>query len=292
MKALALAALHLLTLAVFAEETSPAPMPAKAGPAVFQRIFLIGASLTAGFNSAEPFGGPKTPQYRFANYIESALKTEHNPVGTYANALVFLDPTESASKQIVQLQEAKPSLVIGLDAMFWFCYGKLKPTDQDRQTRFEDGLKFLSQIEVPMVIGDVPYAEKAVGGILGKEEVPDTAVIEKCNARLKQWAAARGNVAIFPLAQLMSAAMQDEECEIAGLKWEKGKSRALLQRDSLHPSRHGLAALAIAVLDSARSLSSTPIDQSSVSRDLETVYTAGVEKGTPAPAPAAPSGTN
>src|SRR5688572_6814983 len=34
-------------------------------PALFQRIVVLGASVSAGFVISEPLGGPQTPQYRF-----------------------------------------------------------------------------------------------------------------------------------------------------------------------------------------------------------------------------------
>ena len=240
-------------------------------PAIFQRIVMLGASATSGFDESEPLGGPKTPQYLFANYIEAALTGAHEPVATQASALLFLQTREIMEKQVAATVAAKPTLVIGLDAMFWFCYGAGMDAGQ-RTALFDAGLLLLERIDAPLIVGDIPDATKAVGGILGKAELPDPATIEQCNERLKTWAAGRKNVTVFPIARVMSAAAANEEVVLAGHTWEAGKSGALIRGDRLHPSRHALAALAIATLDSSGA-------SLALCRDLETVYAAGIARG-------------
>ena len=244
---------------------------AEDAPAIFRRIVLLGASATSGFEESEPLGGPKTPQYLFANYIEAALTGAHEPVATQASALLFLQTGEIMEKQVAATVAAKPTLVIGLDAMFWFCYGAGMSAEQ-RTTLFETGLRLLERLDAPLIVGDIPDASKAVGGILGKAELPESATIAVCNERLKSWAAARKNVTVFPIARVMTAAAASEEVVLAGHTWEAGKSGALIRSDRLHPSRHALAALAIATLDSAGS--ALPL-----CRDLEKVYAAGIARG-------------
>jgi hypothetical protein len=253
-----------------AEETS--------APALFQRIVLLGASATAGFDVSEPFGGPKTPQYRFANYVEAALIGAHEPVATQATALLFLKVQETMERQVAATVALRPSLVIGLDAMFWFCYGTGLTAEQ-RLARFNAGLRLLEQIDAPLVLGDIPDATKAVGGILDKAELPDLAAIAQCNERLKSWAADRKNVIVFPLAQMMAAATANEDLVLGGHTWEKGKSAALVRSDRLHPSRHGLAALAIAALESAAAANIPPVPATFLCRDVEAVYAAGLARG-------------
>ena len=113
---------------------------------------------------------------------------------------------------------------------------------QKHPARFEIGLRQLERIESPIVVGDIPDATAATGGILGKEEMPAPETIERCNGRLKSWAAGRKDVTIFPIARLMAGAAANEEVVVAGTTWETGKSGALVRKDRLHPSRHALAA--------------------------------------------------
>jgi hypothetical protein len=125
-----------------------------------------------------------------------------------------------------------------------------------------------------------------VGSVLSKEQMPPLEIIAQCNERLKAWAAARTNVRIFPISEMMARAGADEELVLAGMTWPAGKSRALLQRDSLHPARHGLAALAIAVLEAA----AAPEKGSKIRRELELVYAGGLERAGAAAAAAAAAG--
>ena len=241
-------------------------------PPLFQRIVLLGASATSGFEPSEPFGGPKTGQFLFAHYVEAALIGMHEPVATQASALLFLQAAEIMERQVAATVAAKPTLVIGLDTMFWFCYGA-GMNAQQRAARFEAGLRLLERIDAPLVVGDIPDATKAAGGILRKEELPDSTTIARCNDRLKAWAAGRKGVTVFPLASMMARAAANEEVTLAGKTWEKGKSGALIRGDHLHPSRPALAALAIAMLDAAG-------PSLALVRDVEKVSAAGFARGT------------
>jgi hypothetical protein len=262
-----------------------APDHAAAAPAspLFQRVVLLGASVTAGFDTTHPFGGPKTIQNRFSHFIESAIPGPHDPVATQANVLLFMKVREMMEKQIAATVAAKPTLVVGLDSLFWFCYGADMNPEQ-RVAKLDLGLHLLERIDAPLVVGDLPNASKAVGGILDKTEMPELATLAECNEKIKAWAAGRKNVVLFPLAEIMTQAQADDALSIGGLSWEKGKSRDLLQSDELHPSRRGLAALAIAALDAAAA-ANPPDPPGSLCRDLETVYAAAVARGDAALAP-------
>ena len=261
----------LVSLPRFVHAQDPAPV----APPLYQRIVMLGASATSGFHESEPLGGPKTPQYHFANYIEAALIGTHELVTTQATSLLFLQPEDTMKKQVTATLNAKPTLVIGIDAMFWFCYGA-GLSEEQRATRFEAGLKELERIDVPLIVGDIPDATQAVGGILSKAELPEPRTIERCNERLTAWAAGRKNVSVFPIARVMTSAAANEQVILAGHTWEAGKSSALIRSDRLHPSRHALAALAIAMLDAVG-------PSLEMCRDLETVYAAAIARSGPMP---------
>lgn len=218
-------------------------------PTLFQRVVVLGASVSAGFDCDHPFGSPATAEFRLANFIEAALTGSREPIRTYASPLVFLSPIETTKSHVAEVVATKPSLVIGIDALFWFCYGTAKP--EERVPRFEQGLRMLEAIDAPLIVGDIPDASSAMSGVLSKAQVPPPEILAACNERLQTWAAKRKNVTIFPLSRVMAAALKNEELTFGQLTFAKGKTRGLLQRDKLHPSRRGLAALAIAVLDVA-----------------------------------------
>ncbi|HEX5177312.1 MAG TPA: hypothetical protein VFV83_09800 [Chthoniobacteraceae bacterium] len=233
------------------EETPTEP---HAAPHLFQHVIILGASVSAGFTIAEPFGGKKTASYRFANFIDAAIAGSHGPVTTHARPLLFLKAKETLEKLLASAVEAKPSLVIALDALFWFCYGE-GLTEPQRIARFEEGMRLLVPIDAPLLLGDIPDASAAVGKILGKNEMPTLETIAECNARLERWAASRKNVRLFPVSELLAHAGKNLELTLPGITIPAGETARLLQQDSLHPSRHGLAILAIAALNGALAIS-------------------------------------
>ena len=260
-------------------DTEPARHPA---PELFQRVIVLGASVSAGFTISEPFGGKKTESYRFANFIDAAISGSHGPVTTHAQPLLFLKPKETLEKLLVSTLEAKPSVVIALDALFWFCYGE-GLTEMQRLARFEEGVNLFASIDAPLLLGDIPDASASVGKILGKNEMPALETIAKCNARLQQWAASRKNVRLFPVSELLTRAGKNLELRLPGITIPAGDTARLLQPDSLHPSRHGLAILAIAALNSALPTSeSANRAAGAILMDPATVYDAALKVAPPA----------
>jgi hypothetical protein len=221
------------------------------------RIVMIGASATAGFTESELFGGRQTAQYKLSRYIEAALIGPHEPVRSLASTFFFMHPETEAERQVGLALEAKPSLLIGVDFLFWFCYGEGR-IDQERLARFEKGLKLLEHVRCPLIIGDIPDASGALNRMLGPEEMPSTAAMVAANRRLKQWAATQTNVVIVPLSSFMRTVMANEALSIHGRTLPAGKTSILLQSDRLHPSAPGCAVLALMALDSFQSRQSEP----------------------------------
>jgi hypothetical protein len=228
----------------------PKPIPAAKPP--WGRIVMVGASASAGFTESEPLGGPKTPQYRLSRYLDAALLAAHEPVLKLANAMFFIQPEAAGRYQIDQALQARPTLVIGIDFLFWFCYGE-DPTEKDRLQRFEKGLKLLEVVQCPLVLGDIPDASGASNDMLPAEQIPSAATMAAANQRLKAWAAGRRQVVLVSLSGFMRTAMSNEALTIHGHTVPEGKTRALLQNDGLHPSAFGSAVLALAVLDAFQS---------------------------------------
>ena len=68
-------------------------------------------------------------------------------------------------------------------------------------------------------------------------------------SRLKAWAARRKQVTVVPVAEFMRAVAANKALTVHGYTFAAGTTRALLQRDWLHPSRRGCAVLAVSILD-------------------------------------------
>lgn len=266
---------------VGAEDAALAPTSTKAP------LVVIGASASAGFLPSEPFGGPKTPQYRFARYLASALLNPNAPMKSLAATTFFLEVDNQARQQIDGALEAKPSAVVGIDFLFWFCYGN-EPTEDKRTAKFERGLAYLDRLACPLVIGDIPDASAAAGGILSPKEIPKPEAIAAANRRLTEWASSRKNVSLVSLSEFMSACLQDRALAIGPLTVPDGQTRKLLQADKLHPARHGCAALALAVMNA---LTKGPgiVAEKDVRWDVEEVYRRAIETSSAPTAPNPPT---
>src|SRR5206468_11377966 len=127
---------------------------------------------------------------------------------------------------------SKPTLVVGIDFLFWFCYGE-GPTDKDRMQRFEQGLKLLETVQCPLVLGDIPDASGASNDMLPADQIPSAETMSAANRRLKQWAATRRQIVIVSLSGFMRSAMANQALTIHGHTVPEGKTRDLLQSDKL-----------------------------------------------------------
>ena len=226
--------------------------PASATNRPWSRIVMIGASMTAGFTMKEPLGGTNTPHFRLSHYVDAAVASPHEKVRNLATPAFFLQPKTIGKRQIDEALKAEPTLLIGGDFLFWFCYGKLR-TNENRIERFEAGLKLIENVSCPFLLGDIPDASAAKGGILSTNEIPPPAIIDAANRRLRAWAASRTNVVIMPLANFMRVAMANQPITLRGHTWPEGSTREFLQEDKLHPSARGCALLALAMLDTFQS---------------------------------------
>lgn len=221
----------------------------RAADSPWSRVVVIGASASAGFVLAEPLGGAETTRCKLNYYLDAAIAAPHAPVKNLATALLFMNPEAFAPLQIAAATNARPTLVIGVDFLFWFCYGDGN-SDAVRAQRFEHGLKLLEKISGPLVVGDIPDASFATNsGIISSEQVPSETARRAANQRLAAWAAAHPQVVVVPLAKFMRDTMANAAVQFHGQTLPAGKTRALLQGDQLHPNPHGVAVLTLGILD-------------------------------------------
>lgn len=262
-------------------------VPAATSPAgeksPWQRIVMIGASVTAGFTVSEPLGGPNTPYYDLGRYVEAALIVPHEPVRNLGNALFFLQPNLIAQQQMTRALTNNPSLVIGVDFLFWFCYGDGN-TDQERLRRFDQGLKLLERVKCPLIVGDIPDASAAVNEMLRPDQMPSLKAIAAANARLKEWAKSRPQVVILGVAEFMRNVMANRAIKIHDYVLPEGKTRGLIQDDKLHSSPTGCAVLALAALDTFQS-SRPGVRGSEFHSDPREIFRRATKSQRPSPAP-------
>jgi hypothetical protein len=204
-------------------------LAAIAAESPWQRVVVVGASASSGFVLSEPFGGTNTARCQLDQYLNAAIIPPHAPVKSLATALLFMNPETLGPMQIEAVTNAHPTLVVGVDFLFWFCYGE-GGTDAAHARRFENGLKLLEQISCPLVVGDIPDASSAT----------NTGIISP---------AARPGVVVVSLEKFMRAAMANQSVTIRGRTLPAGQTRTLLQSDQLHPTPQGAAVLALEILD-------------------------------------------
>jgi hypothetical protein len=195
-------------------------------------------------------------------------------VENLASPLLFLNPEAFAPVQIEAAKNEQPTLVVGLDFLFWFCYGDAG-TDAERAQRFEGGLKLLEQIPCPLVVGDIPDASFATNtGIISIRQVPSEAARRAANQRLRAWAAVHPQVTVMPLATFMRNTIANRAIVLHGHKLPAGQTRALLQGDQLHPNPRGAAVLALGALE-ALTAKQSGFPAGAIRWNLEQVLRAG-----------------
>ncbi len=235
-------ALALLGARGWGQTASPAP--------VLERVVVVGASGSAGFGIEK----------NLADALDATISAAHEPVRCIANTLFFVDVLGQGPMQIERAREAKPTLLVAVDFLFWFGYGfsnaEEKPlaSEEERLALLEQGLALLEGFSCPVVVGDFPDCSRSIGKMLFESQVPEPATLAALNARLAGWAESRRNVVILPLARSVerlfaagnagTATDGSAALEIAGWAYPAGAAELLFQPDQLHPTLEGLALIA------------------------------------------------
>lgn len=237
---------------------------------LLRRPVLIGASVSGGFTQSEILGGPKTPGYRLKHYMDAAILGQHESTEAFGGPYFFMNPEKNGTACVEKALATKPSLIVAIDFLFWFCYGE-GLTDEKRLEMFEKGLALLEKFEVPMVVGDLPNAEAAVDKMLSRSQMPAVETIDKCNVRLREWAKDRKQVSVLPLSNFMATTVANQPLKVRDHQWPAGSTRALLQGDLLHPSHHGCVGLTVFALDAALGLDAA-VPSDTICWDLQKIY--------------------
>ena len=224
------------------------PQPSAPAP-LFERVVLVGASVSSGFLLQNDVGAPTS----LGDVVEEALVAEHEPVRGVTSLAFFLAPLSRGGKAVDRARGYEPSLLFALDFLFWFGYGHAASEDE-RLERLEQGLWLLDKLDVPTVVCDFPDMSPALEGrgpfgmpMLHPGQVPERATLERLNRRLFEWAAERERIVVVPLASFVERVHANEPVEVRGVRWEA--SRSLLNKDLLHTSLEGSAALVVLALD-------------------------------------------
>jgi hypothetical protein len=245
-----LTALLLLAAPAFALQTAKVDPKRGAPVAALQRVAVLGASISAGMglDPANPFA----PEMNLSKVVEASLKGAHDPVLQQASVMFFMDPIGDSGRLMAAVKAAKPTLIVGVDYLFWFGYGSQMPNEADRLALLEKGLQTLEGLECPILLGDFPdmsLALKSPKPVLPPDALPPPATLKKLNERLHAWAAAHKNVILLPMAELTAQVVAGEEIRARDNLWPKGAMKALMQEDLLHTTLEGTTLLWIVGAD-------------------------------------------
>jgi hypothetical protein len=244
---------------------------------LLRSVVFVGASATAGFGVVLPDPDKKERSVTlplaasFAGAV-TEIATETGP-RTFGSGLFFLSPVVTGGAQVDRALELKPTLVVAVDFLFWYGYGNDNgkggrvERESERLEKLELGFRQLERFgtEIPIVVGDFPNMERAVGKMISRDQMPEQETLRQLNERFHAWAKERPNVILFPLAELVEALKSEEVVEIAGQRFEKSKGR-LIQSDDLHPTARGSIALGLRIAEALNAwMQSTPADEKPLS---------------------------
>ncbi len=224
---------------------------ATSAPALFERVAVIGASVSGGYGLAAQVEA----EVDVGMILECALRAKPESCLVAARQYFFMDPREHGRQLLDLALESRPTLVVALDYLFWFPFGP-EPSEAARLAELETGLKLLGELECPLVVGDFPDVSQALQGegpFGGPLVTPDLLAsgetIEELNARLRAWAKERGNVVVVPMSEFLSRLRREEPVALRSTQWPAGSMATIMQKDLLHPTLEGSIALTLLALD-------------------------------------------
>lgn len=248
-----------ILLAVLAQVPAPDGEPeALTGAATrATTIAVIGASVSSGFGNASEL--EVRSDVPLGIFLESALvplEESEVRIEDFGDSRFFVSPMRNGKAQVTDALTAEPDVVVALDFLFWYAFGRPGRGDPRREEGFEEGLAQLERFDVPIVVGDLPDIDHALDGrgLFGKPLVsrrifPSDEERERMNARLAEWAVGRENVEIAPLAMVVDRMRSAGTVELQGARWSMDSLRDALQKDLLHPTAHGTIWMAMFAAD-------------------------------------------
>ncbi|MCP3902615.1 MAG: hypothetical protein GY715_03180 [Planctomycetes bacterium] len=261
------AALFVILLAPVVR-AADAPATQASTRRLLDRVAVVGASASSGFGARVDLQRGATvtrSKADFATVLDALLTPEHERVTGHASMLFFRNPTKAGPSLLGKALQTEPTLVVGVDFLFWFGYGhgsRSHPvrSESQRLEFLEVGLTLLEEVRCPLIVGDFPDMSPAIGLMLSRSQVPNTETLDALNERLRSWAASRPNVVVLPLADLLERMRSDHAFTVGGHRWPEGSATKLMQRDQLHPTALGLIALAQSVGDELARFAPTVVE--------------------------------
>jgi hypothetical protein len=243
-----------------------------AGP----KIAVLGASLSKGLNLGEEVTRrgagallSALPEHR-KNSIglgDLMAKVVGSDATDHSDLYLFMSPTQRVQRQVQAAVQEQPDLIVGIDLIFWFGYWpevtELSKDDADSELlqtygaydrEIEKTLRslekqavglamvdeLLAKTKALIVVGDYPDMFGANPMMLAPKHIPLRRTLDELNHRLREFAAARPRVLVYPLADYVTRAKLGK----VPLPDDSGRmvtSDCAIQADNLHPTRLGTA---------------------------------------------------
>lgn len=228
-----------------------APGPRGPAPAALSKPVIVGASVSAGIGldpGADAFQGQES-KLRLANVVEASIVGSHAPTVDLSSFVFFTAPKPTAKKSAKEAIEAKPSVVVALDYLFWLGYGD--GTEKSRLERLDEGLKALETVKAPVLLGDLPdfNGVEVSRMMLAPERIPSKDVLAKLNARIVEFAGKHPNVVVVPIQETFRKINAGESFTVRGNEFGKDARSKLMQSDGLHTTLEGTCALWVVAVD-------------------------------------------
>ena len=205
-----------------------------------------------GVNTPPVKGDLTAYPMNFKHIVEGMLKYEPEAIALFADVMFFRGSREHAKEFIGQIIAFKPTLVIGIDILFWFGYGtppKDTVVSEYRLEKLEFALGLLGNIKAPLIIGDLPDMHSSVGHMLSERQVPSTSLLKKMNERIYAWASRRETVTVIPVYELSQNVMEDKGFTILDCTLPEGSKDRLVQKDMLHTTLEGTTMAGLLVIE-------------------------------------------
>lgn len=220
-------------------------IPAIAGTdpaALFRRPAIIGASISDGFGLYHQVGA----HVRLGDVLTASLRTAPAEITSRQTFVTFFNPPLVGREQVDAVLKADPTVVVALDFLFWYGYGKIDGGEEARLRRLEDGLRELDRLGCPILVGDFPDVSHALAGrpvMLKREQVPRPDTLAALNKRVAAWAAERPHVLVVPLGELVAGVLGGKGVTVRARTIGDGGRGRWLQGDLLHTSLEGTVLL-------------------------------------------------
>ena len=215
---------------------------------------VTGASVTAGYGLSTPPIQEDLGAYpiNMKHIMEGIITVPHEEVEFFGKLMFFTNPKAYGDEFIAKINEYEPSLLIGIDFLFWFAHGST-PEGVDvtsyRLVKLDYGLSLLDQVNCPIIVGNLPNIESAIENLLSRHQVPTQEVLAQLNERIEMWAQSKPNVRVIDAYHLWNLALKGEEFTVLDTTWPNGSQSRLLQDDMLHTTLEGTVAACLLVIE-------------------------------------------